>query len=149
MSLIWIPEIRLYYLNSNQEGYYNTMKIFNFVFLVLFVISAGLQYNDPDPALWIIIYLFGAMICFFAIRKQNYPRLSLAGIILLFIFALYLFFDRDGVLSWLTEHQAENIAGSMKASSPWIEETREFFGLIILISVLSINFFSLSKKSIN
>ena len=125
------------------------MKIFNFIFLVLFVISAGLQYNDPDPALWILIYLFGAMICFFAIRKQNYPRLSLAGIILLFIFALYLFFDRDGVLSWLTEHQAENIAGSMKASSPWIEETREFFGLIILISVLSINFFSLSKKSIN
>jgi len=125
------------------------MKIFNFIFLVLFVISAGLQYNDPDPALWILIYLFGAMICFFAIRKQNYPRLSLAGIILLFIYALYLFFDKDGVLSWLTEHQAENIAGSMKASSPWIEETREFFGLIILISVLSINFFSLSKKSIN
>ena len=125
------------------------MKIFNFIFLVLFVISAGLQYNDPDPALWILIYLFGAMICFFAIRKQNYPRLSLAGIILLFIYALYLFFDRDGVLSWLTEHQAENIAGSMKASSPWIEETREFFGLIILISVLSINFWSLRKKSIN
>jgi hypothetical protein len=125
------------------------MKIFNIVFLVLFVISAGLQYNDPDPALWILIYLFGAMICFFAIRKKFYPRLSLAGIILLFIYALYLFFDKDGVLSWLTEHQAENIAGSMKASSPWIEETREFFGLLILISVLSINFFSLRKEYTN
>ena len=123
------------------------MKIFNFIFLILFVISAGLQYNDPDPALWILIYLFGAMICFFAIRKQNYPRLTLAGIILLFIYAIYLFFDKDGVLSWLTEHQAENIAGSMKASSPWIEETREFFGLAILISVLSINFLSLKKES--
>ena len=124
------------------------MKIFNFIFLLLFIISAGLQYNDPDPALWIIIYLFGAMICFFAIRKQNYPRLTLAGIILLFIYALYLLFDKDGVLSWLTEHQAENIAGSMKASSPWIEETREFFGLAILISVLSINLFALKKESI-
>ncbi|HQT23124.1 MAG: hypothetical protein B7X86_00080 [Sphingobacteriales bacterium 17-39-43] len=123
------------------------MKIFNFIFLILFVISAGLQYNDPDPALWILIYLFGAMICFFAIRKKNYPRLTLAGIILLFIYALYLFFDKDGVLTWLTEHQAENIAGSMKASSPWIEETREFFGLTILISVLSINFLSLKKES--
>ena len=124
------------------------MKIFNFIFLVLFVISAGLQYNDPDPALWILIYLFGAMICFFAISKQNYPRLSLAGIVLLFIYALYLFFDKDGVLSWMTEHQAENIAGSMKASSPWIEETREFFGLAILISVLLINFLSSRKESI-
>lgn len=125
------------------------MKIFNSIFLILFVLSAGLQYNDPDPALWILIYLFGAMICFFAIRKKFYPRISLAGIILLFIYALYLFFDKDGVLSWLTEHQAENIAGSMKASSPWIEETREFFGLLILISVLSINFFSLRKEYSN
>lgn len=125
------------------------MKIFNSIFLILFVLSAGLQYNDPDPALWILIYLFGAMICFFAISKKFYPRISLAGIILLFIYALYLFFDKDGVLSWLTEHQAENIAGSMKASSPWIEETREFFGLLILISVLSINFFSLRKEYSN
>lgn len=124
------------------------MKIFNSIFLVLFVVSAGLQYNDPDPALWILIYLFGAMICFFAIKKQNYPSLTLAGIILLFIYALYLFFDKDGVLSWLTEHQAENIAGSMKASSPWIEETREFFGLTILISVLSINLLTSKKESI-
>lgn len=124
------------------------MKIFNTIFLVLFVISAGLQYNDPDPALWILIYLFGAMICFFAIRKQNYPRLTLTGIILLFIYAVYLFFDRDGVLSWLTEHQAENIAGSMKASSPWIEETREFFGLAILISVLSFNLLTSKKESV-
>jgi len=124
------------------------MKIFNFIFLILFVISAGLQYNDPDPALWILIYLFGAMICFFAIRKQNYPRLTLAGIILLFIYAVYLFFDKDGVLSWLTEHQAENIAGGMKASSPWIEETREFFGLAILISVLSVNLLTSKKESV-
>lgn len=125
------------------------MKIFNAIFFVLFVVSAALQYNDPDPALWILIYLFGAMICFFAIRKRNYPRLTLAGIILLFIYACYLFFDKDGVLSWLTEHQAENIAGSMKASTPWIEETREFFGLLILITVLSINLYTLKKESAN
>jgi len=116
------------------------MKIFNSIFLVLFVVSAGLQYNDPDPALWILIYLFGVMICFFAIRNQSYPGLILTGVILLSIYAAYLFFDKDGVLNWLTEHQAENIAGSMKASSPWIEETREFFGLVILITVLLINF---------
>lgn len=122
------------------------MKIFNSIFLVLFIVSAVLQYNDPDPALWILIYLFGAMTCFLSIREIHYPMLNLAGIFLLFIYAVYLFFDKDGVLSWLTEHQAENIAGSMKASSPWIEETREFFGLAILISVLSINLWT-SKKT--
>ena len=121
------------------------MKIFNIIFLVLFLISAGLQYNDPDPALWILIYILGALGCYFAIKKQNYPRLTLVWIIFLSIYAVYLFFDKDGVLTWLTEHQAENIAGSMKASSPWIEETREFFGLVILLSVSLINLL-VSKK---
>jgi len=125
------------------------MKIFNSIFLVLFVVSAGLQYNDPDPALWILIYLFAALNCYFSIRKLNYPLINLTGIVLLFIYAVFLFFDKDGVLTWITEHKAENIAGSMKASTPWIEETREFFGLAIIISIMSINFFnSRAKKSI-
>jgi hypothetical protein len=125
------------------------MKIFNFIFLVLFVISAVLQYNDPDPALWILIYLFAALSCFLSIRKLHYPSINLTAIVLLFIYAVFLFFDKDGVLTWLTDHQAENIAGSMKASSPWIEETREFFGLTIIITVISVNFFdSKAKQSI-
>ena len=62
---------------------------------------------------------------------------------------MFLFFDKDGVLTWLTEHQAENIAGSMKASTPWIEETIEFFGLTIILTVMSLNFFnSKTKRSI-
>ncbi len=122
------------------------MKIFNSIFLFLFLISAVLQYNDPDQVLWILIYLFGATICFFAIRKYNYPRITLAGVFLLFVYAVYLFFDKDGVLTWLTQHKAENIAGSMKASAPWIEETREFFGLLILISVSLLNYFVSGKQ---
>jgi hypothetical protein len=34
----------------------------------------------------------------------------------------------------------------MKADQPWIEESREFFGLIILIVVLSVNYFVATKK---
>jgi len=34
----------------------------------------------------------------------------------------------------------------MKASTPWIEETREFFGLAIILTVLSINFFNSKRK---
>ena len=124
------------------------MKIFNSIFLVLFVVSAGLQYNDPDPALWILIYLFAALNCYFSIRELNYPLINQTGLVLLFMYAMFLFFDKDGVLSWLTEHQAENIAGSMKASTPWIEETREFFGLTMIITIMSLNIFnSRAKKS--
>lgn len=51
---------------------------------------------------------------------------------------MYLLISTDGVISWATEHEAENIAQSMKATRPWIESTREFFGLlIILVSILA------------
>ena len=122
------------------------MKVFNFIFCFLFVVSAALQYNDPDPYIWIPIYLIGAVICFQASRGKNYPVFTLLLSALFIIYDLYLFFDKFGVLSWLNEHNAENIAGSMKASAPWIEETREFFGLLILILVLMLNYF-VSKRS--
>ncbi len=122
------------------------MKIFNIVFVVLFVLFAALQYNDPDPWLWIPIYLFGALVCWFC-AKRNYNRPALIGGLVFFgVYALLLFFEKDGVLSWLTTHNAENIAGSMKASKPWIEDTREFFGLAILITVFSINLVKSKRK---
>ncbi len=123
-----------------------TMKVFNIVFCILFIISAGLQYNDPDPLLWIPIYLFGAFISYSAISNKYYTSLTLSGIMLFLVYAIYLFFDKYGVLAWVTEHDAENIAGSMKASAPWIEETREFFGLLILISVLLLNYYYSRKQ---
>lgn len=119
------------------------MKILNLVFCLLFIVSAGLQYNDPDPYLWIPIYLIGALISFKAFQGVFFPRLSFLFSGLLFIYSIYLFFDRYGVLTWIVDHQAENIAGSMKATTPWIEETREFFGLIILIIMTMANYIHL------
>lgn len=43
-------------------------------------------------------------------------------------------------MSWYSEHNAENIVQSMKATKPWIEETREFGGLLLLITALGINY---------
>jgi hypothetical protein len=116
------------------------MKIFNILFCILFLISAGLQYNDPDPYIWIPIYLYGAILCWLAFGNQYYPKAYLAGVIIFAGYALYLFFTENGVLDWIQKHDAENIAASMKASTPWIEDTREFFGLVILIVVLLVNF---------
>ncbi len=124
------------------------MKVFNFIFCFLFIVSAALQYNDPDPYIWIPIYLIGGIICFQASRGKNYPVFTLLFSGLFLIYDLYLFFDKFGVLSWLNEHNAENIASSMKASAPWIEETREFFGLLILILVLMINYFVSKRPSV-
>ncbi|RYG24957.1 MAG: hypothetical protein EOO01_43030 [Chitinophagaceae bacterium] len=123
------------------------MKIFNLIFTVLFLICAGLQYNDPDPYIWIPIYLYGAVLCWLAARNRFYPAAYIFGIIAFSAYALYYFFTENGVLDWIKEHNAENIAATMKASTPWIEDTREFFGLIILIVVLAINL-AYSKRKI-
>ena len=123
------------------------MKVFNLLFCLLFVISAGLQYNDPDPYIWMPIYLYGAVLCWLAFRNKFYPKAYLIGIIIYAVYAIGLFFWKNGVLDWATKHNAEDIAATMKAEKPWIEETREFFGLLILVVVLTINYFYSKKRS--
>lgn len=123
------------------------MKAFNIIFCILFVISAVLQYNDPDPWLWMPIYLYGAALCWLAFREKFYPRACLLGIGAYMLYGLYKLFEKDGAWDWLTKHGAENIAAAMKAETPWIEDTREFFGLIILAGVLAINYFHAKRKT--
>lgn len=115
------------------------MKALNIFFIILFVFSAALQYNDPDPYLWMPIYLYGAVLCAFALVKRVNPYLHVVGIGAYFAYAGILFFSETGVLSWVNDHGAESIAATMQAEKPWIEETREFFGLLLLISALSTN----------
>ena len=123
------------------------MKAFNLFFCLLFVFSAALQYNDPDPYIWMPIYMYGAVLCWLAFRNKFYPKAYLIGIIIYAVYAIGLFFWKNGVLDWATKHHAEDIAATMKAEKPWIEETREFFGLIILIVVLAIDYLYVKKKA--
>jgi len=125
------------------------VKIFNIFFCIVFIIFAGLQYNDPDPYVWMPIYLYAAVLCALAAKNKFYPRAYWLGIAVYAVYATYKFFCKDGVLDWIQKYHEENIAETMKAEKPWIEETREFFGLIILISVLLINFwYSRRRKNI-
>ena len=124
------------------------MKIFNIICAVLFVVFAALQYNDPDPYIWIPLYLYAAILCWLASRRKYYPRQMLAGVAVYGLYAVHLFFTKDGVMDWVTEHNAENIAGQMKASTPWIEDTREFFGLCLVTFALLMNYFYVQRKKL-
>jgi hypothetical protein len=122
------------------------MKIFNIIFCFLFIVFAALQYNDPDPYLWVPIYMYTAVLCWLAARQRYFIKAYLFGIVVYAIYAVYKIFDTNGLLDWFKLHHAENIAETMKAEKPWIEESREFFGLVILIIVLVINYFAAIKK---
>ena len=122
------------------------MKLFNIIFCFIFILFAALQYNDPDPYIWVPIYMYAAVLCWLAFRKKYYPRWYIAGIIVYTVYGIGLFFWKNGVLDWIIKHHAANITETMKADQPWIEETREFFGLVILIAVLLINYFYAKRK---
>jgi len=122
------------------------MKAFNIAFCLIFILFAALQYNDPDPYIWVPIYLYTAVLCWLAARKRYYTKAYLLGIAVYSMYAIYKIFDQNGLLDWLELHHAENIAETMKAEQPWIEESREFFGLLILIGVLLFNYFAAGKS---
>jgi hypothetical protein len=121
------------------------MKVFNIISIIILVLFAGLQYNDPDPYIWIPIYLYTAFLCYRAIQKKYDPALFVIGLVVYLGYAAYLFFDKTGVLDWAKEHHSESLVETMKVEKPWIEETREFGGLVIVILVLVINMFWLRK----
>ena len=123
-----------------------TIRVLNYFFIVIFVLSAILQYNDPDPYIWVPLYLYGAFLCFRATKKKFEPALYLLGLAVYIGYATWLFFDSEGVIYWAKERHAENIMQNMKASKPWIEQTREFGGLIMLIAALVINMVWLRKR---
>ncbi len=122
------------------------MKIFNIFFCLAFILFAALQYNDPDPYLWVPIYLYTAVLCWLAAKDKFYPKAYIAGIIVYTAYAIYKIFDANGLLDWINLHGAENIAETMKAEKPWVEESREFFGLLILLIVLVIDYLYAKKK---
>lgn len=122
------------------------MKALNIFLSLMFVLFAGLQYNDPDPYVWMPIYLYAAVFCWLAARQRFYPKWYIAGILVYLVYATYKFFDQNGVEDWFTKHNAENLAETMKATKPWIEETREFFGLFICIGALLMNYFYGKRK---
>ena len=123
------------------------MKFFNIFFSVVFTLFAVVQYNDPDPYLWVPIYLYPALLCFLKFIQKPIPSLAYwAGFLVFGVYAFYKMFDTNGIIDWVQFHNASNIASTMKAEKPWIEESREFFGLLIILIVLGINYI---KKTIH
>jgi hypothetical protein len=110
------------------------MRILNFVLAVMFLVFAFLQVNDPDPVLWILIYGIMAVFCVMAMFAY-YPRKVLWGalIALLAYSVIYV----PGVREWwgTPDHSAlfDNVA---KMEHLYIEEAREFLGLMICVIVL-------------
>lgn len=101
---------------------------------VLFLWCAYVQINDPDPYLWIFVYLIGAVTFEFAARNIVFPKISLAIAITCVLFALYLFPD-----------SFDGFSGDMN-KNPNIEFARESAGLF-LIAISQFALYFLRQKT--
>ncbi len=121
------------------------LSILNVIFFMLFVAFAFVNANDKDAWLWVSIYMIAAICCGLAIFRKYYPAIYLIVTSFYLIYSIVLFFAKDGVRDWIVKYNRESIIESMQATKPYIEKTREFFGLLIISAALVINYCAAQK----
>lgn len=110
------------------------MRIINFLLAFMFLVFAFLQVNDPDPVLWILIYGAMSVVCVMAIFESYNRKLLVA---LMMLFSVYCYFLWPGVSEWLRQEDKSVLFDDvMKMEHLYIEESREFLGLIISMVVV-------------
>jgi uncharacterized membrane protein len=115
------------------------MKFLSIFFAVMFIVFAALQVNDPDPVLWILIYGAMSVISVMAIFEY-YNRKLIIGLSVLYV--VYLVILLPGVSEWLKQDDKSVLFDEgMKMQHLYIEESREFLGLLICLLVLALYLF--------
>ncbi len=109
-------------------------KIVSIVLALMFVSFVAVQFDDPDPILWVFIYSNMVVICVwsvFAVPNKYWIWISAGG------YLVYAIFLIPGALDWFQSPDRSLLFDDLaKMQYPYIEETREFLGLIICVVVL-------------
>jgi len=99
-------------------------QVLNAIMLLLFAAAAVVQYNDPDPALWMTVYGIGAVCCALFAAGRLPVLLSRSVAILCLLGALYrLAVILFGPLPFLD--------ATGQAMMGLVEETRELLGFLL------------------
>ncbi len=123
------------------------MKIVSSLLAAMFISFAFVQLNDPDPILWIIIYLAMVIVCVLSVFKKYYPILMAVLALGYLIYSILLF---PGLLEWLgTENKSLLFDDLAKMQHLYIEESREFLGLVICLAVLGFYWFESRKVTLS
>ncbi len=119
------------------------LLILNGLFCLSFALFAYVNLNDNDSWIWVPIYIAASVLCGLAAFGKFFPVIYLIAIAVYLVYAAKLFVTKDGVWDWITKYNKPSIVESMQATKPYIEKTREFFGLVIISAALAINYFAI------
>ena len=120
------------------------MKAIAIISGIIFLVFTVVQFNDPDPLYWIFIYLLTAGFSFAAFFNRFYPKLMLLtiGMYLNAAFGLW-----AGVVEWFHSPDRSLLFDDIaKMQHIYIEEAREFLGLMMALAALIYFYFSALKQ---
>lgn len=109
------------------------MLIFNWLCIIMFALTALLQFIDSLAYFWIPVYLFGVSICYRSTKGKFIPSQYYFAFALYIIYAVYLI---TGIIGFPNRSQAV----SKNEVSYWMEESSDFYGLLVLLISLGCNF---------
>jgi hypothetical protein len=110
------------------------MRILNFLLAVMFLGFASVQINDPDPITWILIYGSMAAVCVMASFEYYIRWLMILQFVCYTLYCVVLF---PSIHVWLASSDRTMLFDELaKMQYPYIEESREFLGLVICMTVL-------------
>lgn len=111
-------------------------RVFSALTCALFGLTAYLQFNDPDPILWIVYYgsvgLLGGLGVF-----RIYPAWLAAC--LTGFGAGWSALLAPSVVTWLRGHTVGDIVHAMSPDRPYIEESRECLGLAMAVAACAVH----------
>lgn len=118
-------------------------SIFFGIWSLLFVVGALVQINDPDPLIWVTIYLTGAFLSGY-VALGRYPLIPL-GIVTLLCLGGSLYYFPPSVSDWIAQEWKQQDL-TMKTMA--MEEARESLGLLLIAIVLGIAWFTGWRKRV-
>ncbi len=100
---------------------------------LMFIWMAALQLNDPDPLYWFLVYAAVAVVAAAAVLGRRLPRFAL---VTLGAVIAGLLIAAPGFVDYLQAGDWGSIAEHMNDEEPYIEQGREFVGLLIAAAAL-------------
>ena len=97
----------------------------NGIMLLMFLFSAAVQVNDPDPLVWMVIYGAAAVACGLEMRRRApaWAVVALAATALVWAARLYFRANDVPISSLFAEWEMRDVR---------VEEAREMYGLTIV-----------------
>lgn len=122
-----------------------TIKLIAALFALTLLGFASLQFNDPDPLVWIATYGLCALVpAVLVANKFWWPLfwLAIAACVVQLVIAA------PGAYQYFLHRTEEPLMQAMNPAKPYIEEAREFLGVVIalVIDLLSLGMAKILRR---